>query len=271
MTVGVANRGEIRVVQFGPVSAHAVSMAEAIDLIASRAASGEGGFVLTPNLDHIALARRSPEMADAYQRAFLALADGVPLVAVSRLLRLPLRDKVSGSDLFEPLMARCARDRLPVFFLGATRDACERAVLRLRAEHPGIEVVGHDSSRFDIEANPAGVIATLHRARDSGARLIVVCLPPLKQLLMSRFEDEYRPAVGIGAGSALSFYAGDVRRAPAWAQKAGFEWLHRLLQEPGRLWRRYLIEDPAALPVLACMVLDRIRGRSLTRTIDPLA
>jgi N-acetylglucosaminyldiphosphoundecaprenol N-acetyl-beta-D-mannosaminyltransferase len=270
MNHGMPGDREIEAVQFGPICAHAVSMAEAIDLIVQRAASGEGGFVLTPNVDHIAIARQNPEMVAAYDRAFLSLADGVPLVAVSRLLRLPVREKVSGSDLFEPLMARCALDRLPVFFIGATQETCEAATQKLRASYPGIEIAGHDSSTFDLDTDPDGAIDAVRRARRSGARLIVVCLPPRKQLLLSRFENEYRPAVGIGAGSALSFYVGDVRRAPTWVSGLGFEWLYRLFQEPRRLWHRYLVEDVAALPVLAGMVLDRLRGKPLSWTARPL-
>jgi N-acetylglucosaminyldiphosphoundecaprenol N-acetyl-beta-D-mannosaminyltransferase len=257
---------EVQVVGFGPVLAHAVSMDEAVDLIAARAASGLGGFVLTPNLDHVALSLRDPELGRAYARAFLALADGVPLVATSRLLGLPLREKVSGSDLFEPLMARCARDRLPVFFLGATAATCETATRMLRAQYPDIEVAGHDASRFDLEADPEAARESLRRARDTGARLIVVCLPPSKQLMLFRFEDDYRPALGVGAGSTLAFYAGETRRAPAWVSRAGLEWAYRLSREPRRLWRRYLLEDPRALPVLARMALDRLRGRPLHRT-----
>jgi N-acetylglucosaminyldiphosphoundecaprenol N-acetyl-beta-D-mannosaminyltransferase len=259
----------VKLVQFGRVCAHAVSMAEAIDIIARRAASGDGGFVLTPNLDHIAIARKDPEMAAAYERVFLSLADGMPLVAVSMLLRLPLREKVSGSDLFEPLMARCARDRLPVFFIGATENACRAGTEKLRTSY-GMEVAGYDASEFDLSADPEAAAQALRRARLSGARVIVACLPPRKQLLLARFEDEYRPAVGIGAGSALSFYVAEVRRAPACISRLGIEWLYRLIQEPRRLWRRYLVEDLAALPVLARMVLDRLRGRPLSRTVDPL-
>jgi N-acetylglucosaminyldiphosphoundecaprenol N-acetyl-beta-D-mannosaminyltransferase len=247
---------ETQVVGFGSIRAHAVSMGEAVDLIARRAASGRGGFVLTPNLDHLALSRRHPEFGDAYDRAFLALADGVPLVAASRLLRLPVREKVSGSDLFEPLMARCARDGLPVFFLGATTATCE-------ADHPALEVAGHDASHFDLEADPGAAREALRRARELGARLILVCLPPMKQLMLFRFEHDYRPAVGIGVGSTLAFYAGESRRAPRWMSRLGLEWSYRLSQEPGRLWRRYLLEDPQALPILARMALDRLRGRTL--------
>jgi N-acetylglucosaminyldiphosphoundecaprenol N-acetyl-beta-D-mannosaminyltransferase len=255
---------EIQAVDFGPIRAHAVSLDEAVDLIAERAASGRGGFVLTPNLDHLALSRRNPEFAAAYGRAFLSLVDGMPLVATSRLLRLPIREKVSGSDLLEPLMFRCARDRLPIFFLGATPETCEAAGRKLRAQYPGIELAGYDASHFDLEdTRPGAARDALRRARENGALLVLACLPPVKQLILSRFEDDYRPAVGIGVGSTLAFYAGEVPRAPAWMSRVGLEWLHRFWQEPRRLWRRYLIDDPQALPIFLRMSLDRARGRPL--------
>lgn len=256
---------QVAVVDFGPLHAHAVSADQAIDIIAERARSGEGGFVLTPNVDHISISSHNSEFATAYRRCFLSLADGMPLVFVSRLLGLPLREKVSGSDLFETLMARCARDELPVFFLGATPDACEAAARKLRGTHPAIRIAGHDSSIFDLELDPGHAAAALRRARDAGARLIVVCLPPMKQMMLCRFEDEYRPAVGIGAGSALSFYVGEVRRAPAWMSRAGLEWLFRLSVEPRRLWRRYLLEAVRALPVFSRMALNRFTRRTAHR------
>ena len=255
------------VVTFGPVCAHAVSMSEAIDLIARQAASGAGGFVLTPNVDHIAIARADAGLATAYQRAFLCLADGMPLVALSRLLGLPLREKVSGSDVFEPLMARCAQDRLPVFFMGATEETCEHAIRKLRESYPDLEVLGYDSSLFDLEMDPEAARLALRRAGASGARLVMVFLPPRKQVVLSLFEDEYRPAVGFGAGSSLAFYVGATRRAPVLVSRLGLEWLFRLVQEPRRLWRRYLVEDLAAIPVFARLALERlsnaIRGRNL--------
>ena len=97
----------------------------------------------------------------------------------------------------------------------ASRPACERATERLRRSHPGLVVAGHDSSLFDLDADPLAAEAALRRARDLGARVVLACLPVAKQLMLYRFEDAYRPAVGIGAGSALAFYAGEVRRAPA--------------------------------------------------------
>jgi N-acetylglucosaminyldiphosphoundecaprenol N-acetyl-beta-D-mannosaminyltransferase len=271
----MAGDAELTLVEFGPLHAHAVSMAQAVDLIARRAASGRGGFVLTPNLDHVARGLVDAEWRAAYQRAFLSLADGMPLVAISRLLGLSLREKVSGSDLFEPLMARCAADGLPVFVVGASAAVCEAAFAKLRARHANIRLVGFDASLFDLDNQPATAAAALRRARASGARIVLASVPPAKQLRLHRFEDEYRPAVGIGAGSTLAFYAGAVRRAPRFVSRIGVEWLYRLCQEPRRLWRRYLLEDPKALAVLARMVLDRLRGRPLERpcrlALDPVA
>jgi N-acetylglucosaminyldiphosphoundecaprenol N-acetyl-beta-D-mannosaminyltransferase len=258
----------IAVVDFGPVPVHAVSLAEALDIVTRRAKSGEGGFVLTPNVDHLSLAARHAALAAAYQHCFLSLADGKPLVVMSRLLGLPLREKVSGADMFEPLMARCALEGLPVFFLGATESACREAVRKLRAAHPSIEVVGSDSSVIDLERDSGHAAAVLRRARDLGARMIVVCLPTLKQLMLHEFEDEYRPAVGVGAGASLSFFVGEVTRAPAWMSRVGLEWFHRLCQEPGRLWRRYLLESGWTLGIFARMVLDRATGRRLVRRVS---
>jgi N-acetylglucosaminyldiphosphoundecaprenol N-acetyl-beta-D-mannosaminyltransferase len=254
---------ELSRVRFGRIHAHAVERSEAIELIVDRAASGLGGFVMTPNVDHIAIAQRSSEFVDAYRNVFLSLADGMPMVLASRLLRLPLRSKVSGSDMFEPLLARCAREGLPIFLLGSTGDACERAILTLKRRYPDIEITGYDDSPFEPNGDPDTAIRALHRARASGARIIICSLPPAKQIILSQYMWEYAPAVGVATGGALSFFVGDVKRAPAWVSRLSFEWLWRLAHEPARLWRRYLIEDIAALPVFAAMVIKRLAGQPL--------
>jgi len=255
---------ELPRVRFGRIHAHAVEKAEAIELIVARARGGLGGFVLTPNVDHIAIAQHSPALVDAYRRSFLSLPDGMPMVLAARFLGLPLRSKVSGSDVFEPLLARCAEEGLPVFFLGSTADSCERAILTLKDRYPTIEITGYDDSMFDPEHDPQTAIHALHRARASGARIVICSLPPSKQVLLSQFMWEYAPAVGVATGGALGFFVGDVKRAPRWISRLSFEWLWRLSHEPARLWRRYLIEDAAALPVFFHMVLDRLAGRSLS-------
>ena len=157
---------ELPRVRVGRIHAHAVERAEAINLIIARAQGGLGGFVLTPNVDHVAIAQHSPALVDAYRRSFLSLADGMPIVLTSRLLRLPLRTKVSGSDVFEPLLARCAAERLPVFFLGSTADSCERAILMLKDRYPDIEITGYDDSMLRPRARPG------HRGRTRCTALV---------------------------------------------------------------------------------------------------
>jgi N-acetylglucosaminyldiphosphoundecaprenol N-acetyl-beta-D-mannosaminyltransferase len=259
-----ASERELRRIRYGRIFAHGVEHDEAIDLIVARAKSGLGGFVLTPNADHIAMARRSRALVGAYRRCFLSLPDGMPLVAICRLLRLPLHRKVSGSDLFEPLLARCAQEGLPVFFFGSSAESCERAQDVLKERYPDIEITGYDDSYFDTGSNVEAAASALRRARASGARIIICSLPPAKQVLLSQLMWEYAPAVGVATGGALSFFVGEVKRAPRWVSKSGLEWLYRLIQEPRRLWRRYLIEDLGAMPVFVGMIWRRLTARSLT-------
>ena len=182
----------------------------------------------TPNLDHVAPVPPGPGGGAAYERVFLARGQHAHRRGLEAAAA-PGPGEVSGSDLFEPLMARCARDHLPVFFMGATAEACAPATRSSRSSHPGIEIAGYDASTFDLDANPEGVVAALRHARASGARLIVVCLPPRKQhsCWPASSVSTVRRS-GIGAGSALSFYVAEVRRAPAWISRLGFEWLYRL-------------------------------------------
>jgi N-acetylglucosaminyldiphosphoundecaprenol N-acetyl-beta-D-mannosaminyltransferase len=187
----------------------------------------------------------------------------MPLVMMSRLLRLPLPAKVSGSDLFEPLLARCADERLPVFFLGSTAESCERATHMLKERYPGIEITGYDDSVFDPELDSGGAMRAFHRARASGARIIICSLPPAKQVLLSQYQWEYAPAVGVATGGALGFFVGEVKRAPKWVSNSGLEWMYRLAMEPRRLWRRYLVEDFGAFPVFAGMLIRRMLGLPL--------
>ena len=265
-TMERAMRRELTRVRFGHIHAHVISPRDAIEVIVARARGGLGGFVMTPNVDHIAIAQRSPALVDAYRRCFLSLADGMPMVLASRLLRLPLVTKVSGSDVFEPLLARCADEGLPVFFLGSTSDLNERAILLLKETYPHIEITGYDDSFFDVERDPDTAAQALRRARASGARIVICSLPPAKQVLLSQLMWEYAPAVGVATGGALSFFVGDVKRAPAWVSKMSFEWMWRLVHEPARLWRRYLIEDVAAFPVFGGMLVERLRRRAQTST-----
>jgi N-acetylglucosaminyldiphosphoundecaprenol N-acetyl-beta-D-mannosaminyltransferase len=239
-------RGKVR---FGEVWVDALTFGEALDAIVELVAGRRGGAVYTPNVDHVVVASRVPEFRDAYSRADLVLCDGQPLLWTSGLVGLRLPAKVSGSDLFLPLLRRAAREKLRVYLLGCGPGVAEEASERLRREE-GVEVVSHSAPRIGLAALPDEdqVIEAVAATRPD---LVLVGLgTPKGELFIARARDRLRPAVALSIGASVDFYVGRVRRAPRWMQRLGLEWLFRLLQEPRRLARRYLVEDPRFLAIL---------------------
>ncbi|MBK7367626.1 MAG: WecB/TagA/CpsF family glycosyltransferase [Candidatus Eisenbacteria bacterium] len=237
----------------GTLQIDRVTMRQALQRIASLVHHSWGGYVVTPNVDHVVLAERDERLREAYRRANLSLADGMPLVWMSRLLGAPLPERVAGSDLFEPLMALAAREGWPVFFVGSTEANSVEACRRLTLQHPGLRIAGRDTGRWNPDgAEPAESAAVTQAIRESGARLVIVALGcPKQELWMAHHADALRPAVALGLGGVLDFTSGAVGRAPHWMRRSGLEWAYRLLQEPGRLAHRYLVQDMQVLPIFA--------------------
>ncbi|MEM1332013.1 MAG: WecB/TagA/CpsF family glycosyltransferase, partial [Actinomycetota bacterium] len=179
-----------------------------------------------------------------------------------------LTTKVSGSDLFVPLLRAAAARDVPVFLLGSTADNAAVAVRRLRTEIPALRIVGYASPWFDpslpVDEQPE-LRAAIGQLHASGARLVVLGFgSPKQELLLERL----RPALPNGAycnlGASIDFVAGSQVRSPAWMSRVGLEWLFRLLSDPRRLWRRYLVDDVRAAPVFARLAIARVRRRPVT-------
>lgn len=262
-------------ITIGRISIDPVTRAEAITAVEALVRAGRGGFVVTPNIDHIVLAHHDPRLRDAYARASLSLPDGQPVVWMSRLLGTMAPERVSGSDLIWPLMATAAARAWKVFFFGTTASVSGEAERRLIALNPGLRVVGRDCSFWSAddptEPDASGVVRAI---RESGAELVIVSLSaPRQEIWMARHARAIAPAVAIGMGAALDFVAGAVVRAPAWVSNAGLEWLYRLAQEPRRLAHRYLVRGPQILPIFAGTFYRRFlaRGPGRARPLDESA
>ena len=241
-----------------------LTLAEALDEIEALVVAGRGGSVFTPNVDHVVNVERNPSFRDAYAGASLSLADGQPLVWTSRLLGAPLPEKISGSDLVLPLIDRAAARRWKVYLLGGGAGVAEKAAEILTARS-GVDIVGHDAPMISLESDPAQdgpVIDRIHRAKPE--ILLAALGAPKQELWLHRAGPRIRPTVGIGVGAALDFVAG-ARRAPAWMSRAGLEWLFRLLREPRRLSRRYLLDDPKFLLILYRMLRNPRELRTRVR------
>jgi N-acetylglucosaminyldiphosphoundecaprenol N-acetyl-beta-D-mannosaminyltransferase len=238
-------------VRIGEVDVDSVTLGGALDTIAELIAGKEGGAVFTPNVDHVVKAEKHAAFRDAYSRADLCLADGMPIVWASRLLGSPLPEKVSGSDLVLPL-ARLAVDRQWCVYLlgggaGVAADAGEKMAREL-----GVRLVGTDAPAVDADGGSDTADATLDRIRAAHPDLLLVAFgAPKQELWIDRFRGDIAPAVAIAVGGSLDFYTGRVSRAPSWMSRTGLEWLFRLIQEPRRMWRRYLIEDPRFVAIVA--------------------
>ncbi|MGC4121426.1 MAG: WecB/TagA/CpsF family glycosyltransferase [Myxococcales bacterium] len=226
-----------------------VTFAQALDAIEHLVGASRGGAVFTPNVDHVVNASAQGDFRAAYAQADLSLVDGMPLLWASHLLGDPLPEKVSGSDLFEPLVARAAQRGWRVFLVGGAPGVAAQAAERLVARHPGLTVVGAESPRIAADGG-AGEDA-LAKIREARPDLVLVGFgSPKQELWIHRNRAQLSPAVAVACGAAIDFAAGTAHRAPAWFSEHGLEWAYRLSREPRRLWRRYLVNDPKFLLIL---------------------
>jgi N-acetylglucosaminyldiphosphoundecaprenol N-acetyl-beta-D-mannosaminyltransferase len=238
-------------VRIGQLEIDAVTFAEALDRITELVERRRGGAVFTPNVDHVVKAEHDPDFRRAYSHADLCLADGMPLVWASRLLGSPLPEKVSGSDLMHPLMRLAAERQWRVYLLGGRPGVAQEAGEKLTRELD-VTIVGTDSPVVGSDGTDKSSEQTLERLSAASPDLVLVAFgAPKQELWIDRLGEGLGPAVAMGVGGSLDFITGQVRRAPAWMSRAGLEWLFRLLQEPRRMWRRYLVEDPAFITIVA--------------------
>lgn len=239
-------------VRIGQADFDNVDLAEAIARIDAMVERGTPSLVVTPNVDHLIRMEHDADYAALVAKADLVLADGQPILFASYLIRHPLKARVAGSDLFPALCAHAADKRYRVFFLGGDPGAADEARDVLVARHPELHVVGTHCPPYGFEQDPAQDAAAAEAVRSARPDILFVGLgSPKQERWIARHQDDLGVPVSIGVGVSFSFVSGQVKRAPVWMQRIGLEWMHRLLAEPGRLWRRYLLRGPAFLPIVA--------------------
>lgn len=213
------------------------------EVVRRLAGSGQGGCLLTPNLQHLREFRRSPAVAAAYRRCELVVPDGMPLVWASRIEGTPLPGRVPGSDLIFSISEGAAEHGRSLFLLGGSPGTAEQAAAELSRRYPGLRICGTLCPQPGFEDSPEELAEIEARVAAADPDLVYIGLPLEKQLLvMERLRRVAPRAWQVGLGVSFSFVCGDVRRAPELVQRLGLEWLYRLSQEPRRLMRRYLLE-----------------------------
>jgi N-acetylglucosaminyldiphosphoundecaprenol N-acetyl-beta-D-mannosaminyltransferase len=214
----------------------------ALTRIASWAAERRGRCVCVSNAHSVVTGRRDRGFGAVLESADLVTPDGAPVAWMLRRLGHTGQARINGPDLMWRYCADAERRGEPIYLYGGAPETLSRLQQRLSECFPLLVVAGADSPPFR-PLNAEEDAAAVERINASGAGTVWVSLGCPKQEHWMAEHRERVHAVMIGVGAAFDYHAGTLRRAPAWMQRAGLEWLHRLCAEPRRLWRRYLVTN----------------------------
>ena len=257
------------------IELHNVTEQQAIAHILRELAAGRGGVTITPNLDHLRRCKNDMQFAALVSEAELVVADGMPLIWASRIAGCGLPQRVAGSDLILTLSAAAAGAGRSIYLLGGSPGTAEGAADVLRTRHPNIKITGTYCPPVGFEESEpemAKLVAELVLAKPD---IVFVALgSPKQEYLIERIRSSLPHAWWLGVGVSFSFLTGHVQRAPRLLQKIGLEWTHRLVQEPRRLFKRYVIHGlpfagrlfvSAAAQRVASWLGSDVNGRSYSR------
>ncbi|WP_339074555.1 WecB/TagA/CpsF family glycosyltransferase [Teredinibacter turnerae] len=238
-----------------------VTTAAAVTQVEQAMESGEHCFLSTPNLNFVVSSMRDDDFYQSVVESDLIIADGMPIVWVSKLLGINLPERVAGSTLFDELSQRPAEKKMRVFFFGGLPGVAEKAATVLADKFPGAEGCGYFDPGFGSveDMSTDAIIDTINAANPD---FIVVALGAKKgQNWILHNRDRLQAPVVSHLGAVVNFVAGEVSRAPTMVQKLGLEWLWRIKEEPG-IWRRYWNDGLALLQLLVNNVLPLYLARN---------
>jgi N-acetylglucosaminyldiphosphoundecaprenol N-acetyl-beta-D-mannosaminyltransferase len=220
---------------------------------------GNGGRVVTPNVDILRQVRKNPEALLLVRHATLTVPDGMPLIWAGKLSGKPFVERVTGSSLIFTLTAAAAEAGLSVYLLGGKPGVAEAAGENLANRYPGLKVVGADGPPLGFNFSPKDMATVSQSVMDATPNIVYVGLGfPKQEWVICELAPLLPSTWFIGCGAAIPFAAGSARRAPEWMQRYGLEWAHRLASEPRRLFRRYIFQGlPYAAELLARAVISR--------------
>ena len=220
------------------------TMQEAVDWVITNAAGSQGKLMAFVNPDCLNIAWKNAKYRNVLREADRELPDGIGLHLGCRMQGLALRSNLVGTDVFPNLCETAARENLPIYLLGARPCVAQAVADNMVKCFPELKIAGTRHGYFTPEEEES-VVAAIN---DSGAQILFVAFgAPFQELWLDRWRDRLAPPVVMGVGGLFDFYSGRMPRAPMWMREMGLEWLYRLIQEPRRMWRRYLVGNPLFL------------------------
>ncbi len=228
-----------------------VNMEEAINEVKNLIEAPGYHYVVTPNVAHIVTLEKDLEFQKVYKDADLILTDGMPLIWISKLYKTPIKEKVSGSDIFPLICAMAVENQYKVFILGAAEGVAAKAAENLKNKCPGLQVVGTYSPPYGFEKDNNEVEKVVDIVNNANPHILFVGLgAPKQEKFIHKYKEQLKVPISLGIGAAIDFEAGNVKRAPKWMQKSGLEGFYRFVKEPKRMFKRVFIDDFKIFPLV---------------------
>ncbi len=205
-----------------------------------------GGVVFTPNVDHLVKLQKNQEFYSVYQEADYIVCDSKILMYVSKFLGTPIQEKISGSDLFPAFYTYYRNDdRIKIFLLGGLGDTAKQAQQKINSKVGRNIIIETYSPPFGFENDEQESQKIVELINQSGATVLAIGVgAPKQEVWIHKFKHRLENVkIFLAIGATINFETGNVQRSPKWMSEVGLEWLYRLMSEPHRLWKRYLIDD----------------------------
>jgi N-acetylglucosaminyldiphosphoundecaprenol N-acetyl-beta-D-mannosaminyltransferase len=252
-------------IRVGGLDFDLLTEAQVVTHVADAIRRGSGGTIVTPNIDICRRTYRDPSTKGLVEAASIVVPDGIPLLWAARLAGLPLVQRIAGADLIFSLSEAAAANSWPIYVLGGLPGAdgdpgaAELAADRLAARYDGLKIAGAYSPPFPFDAKAGNVDDIRRWLAEARPKIVFVGLGfPKQERLIARLCADLPGAWFVGCGAAIPIAAGQLNRAHPIIQRFGLEWLHRLINEPRRLAKRYLVHDfPYAIWLLVTSALHR--------------
>ena len=217
---------------------NAISLDETVDEIEKIIARGVPTQHVVINASKVNLMEADPELASIVNECPLINADGASIVWAAKKLGVPLEERVTGIDLFQRLVGLASEKGYRIYLFGAKEEVVTKVKAIFEDRYPGIQIVGYRNGYF-TEADEPQIVSDMAA---SGADMMFVAFSsPKKEYWVHKYIDQIGIPFVMGVGGSFDVVAGVTDRAPAWMQEHGLEWFYRFIQEPGRLWKRYII------------------------------
>jgi N-acetylglucosaminyldiphosphoundecaprenol N-acetyl-beta-D-mannosaminyltransferase len=229
---------EVKRVNICNVPVDPLTMGQTLRIIDQSIQTGKPVHHVVINAAKVVNAQRDPELRKSIVNCDIINADGKSIVWAARLLKKPVPERVAGIDLMERLVDLAAARKYKVFFFGAKEEVVTEVVGTYRQRFGDEIIAGYRNGYYkkDEELSIAKQIAA------SGAHILFVAITsPYKEIFLNTYKDIIKIPFIMGVGGSFDVISGKVKRAPLWMQNAGLEWLYRVIQEPGRMWKRYLV------------------------------